>query len=73
MMMVVVTMPWCQDIREELLQFEEAGTLRGKLTASAQADMISGTDSLEACVKGAKYIQVFIDKDMESFSLLFFN
>ena len=29
--------------------------------------MISGTDSLEACVKGAKYIQVLTDKDMEMF------
>ena len=65
-------MSWWQDIREELLQFEEAGTLRGKLTASAQADMISGTDSLEACVKGAKYIQVLTDKDGDV-SLLFFN
>ena len=40
------------------MQFEEAGTLRGKLTAAAQAEMISGTDSLETCVQGAKYIQV---------------
>ena len=42
------------------MQFEEAGTLRGKLTAAAQAEMISGTDSLETCVQGAKYIQVDI-------------
>jgi len=54
-----------KDIREELLQFEEAGTLRGKLTASAQADMISGTDSLEACVKGAKYIQECVPESLE--------
>ena len=47
-----------QDIKSELVQFEEAGTLRGKLTAAAQAEMISGTDSLETCVQGAKYIQV---------------
>ena len=47
-----------QDIKSELVQFEEAGTLRGKLTATAQAEMISGTDSLETCVQGAKYIQV---------------
>ena len=55
---VTLTLLTWQDIREELVQFEEAGTLRGKLTAAAQADMISGTDSLETCVKGAKYIQV---------------
>ena len=47
-----------QDIKSELVQFEEAGTLRGKLTAAAQAEMISGPDSLETCVQGAKHIQV---------------
>jgi len=54
-----------KDIREELVQFEEAGTLRGKLTAAAQADMISGTDSLETCVKGAKYIQECVPESLE--------
>ena len=46
------------DIKSELLQFEEAGTLRGKLPALEQSELISGTDSLEQCVSGAIYIQV---------------
>ena len=48
------------DIKSELLQFEEAGTLRGKLPALEQSRLISGTDSLEQCVTGAAYIQVSV-------------
>jgi len=54
-----------QDIKSELVQFEEAGTLRGSLTAAAQAEMIAGTDSLETCVKGAKYIQECVPESLE--------
>jgi len=54
-----------QDIKSELVQFEEAGTLRGSLTAAAQAEMISGTDSLETCVTGAKYIQECVPESLE--------
>ena len=51
------------DIKSELLQFEEAGTLRGKLPALEQSQLISGTDSLEQCVTGATYIQVSSNAD----------
>jgi len=54
-----------QDIKSELVQFEEAGTLRGSLTAAVQAEMISGTDSLETCVTGAKYIQECVPESLE--------
>ena len=60
-----------QDIKSELVQFEEAGTLRGKLTAAAQAEMISGTDSLETCVQGAKYIQVDVSTCIRKYLYLF--
>ena len=46
-----------ENIKAELIEFEAAGTLRGDRGAAAQAELISGTDSLEECVKGAKYIQ----------------
>eukprot|EP00091_Calanus_sinicus_P010164 TRINITY_DN2365_c0_g1_i1.p1 TRINITY_DN2365_c0_g1~~TRINITY_DN2365_c0_g1_i1.p1 ORF type:complete len:123 (-),score=49.69 TRINITY_DN2365_c0_g1_i1:24-368(-) len=46
-----------ENIKAELLEFEAAGTLRGELGAAAQAELISGTDSLADCVTGAKYIR----------------
>jgi len=45
------------NIKEELVEFENAGTLRGTLPAAEQAKLISGTASLAECVTGAKYIQ----------------
>ena len=39
--------------------------MRGSLTAAAQAEMISGTDSLETCVKGAKYIQECVPESLD--------
>lgn len=45
------------NIKTELLEYESAGTLRGKLSAADQAALISGTDSIAACVEGTKYVQ----------------
>ena len=47
-------------ICRELKQFESEGTLRGDtLTAEQQAQLISGTSSLQECVQGCVYIQVY--------------
>ena len=54
-----------QDIKSELVQFEEAGTLRGSLNAAAQSELISGTASLEECVKDAKYVQECVPESLE--------
>merc|ERR1712042_29614 len=54
-----------ENIKAELLEFEAAGTLRGELGAVAQAELISGTDSLEECVTGAKYIQECVPEILE--------
>lgn len=53
------------NIRDELLEFEAAGTLRGRLGAAAQAELISGTASLEDCVVGAKYVQECVPEVLE--------
>merc|ERR1711915_586369 len=54
-----------ENIKAELIEFEAAGTLRGDRGAAAQAELISGTDSLEECVKGAKYIQECVPEVLE--------
>jgi len=54
-----------ENIKAELLEFEAAGTLRGDLGAAAQAELISGTDSLAECVTGAKYIQECVPEILE--------
>ena len=54
-----------ENIKAELLEFEAAGTLRGELGAAAQAELISGTDSLADCVTGAKYIQECVPEVLE--------
>lgn len=54
-----------ENIRDELKEFEAAGTLRGTLCAKDQADLISGTDSLAECVKGTKYIQECIPENLD--------
>jgi len=54
-----------ENIKSELLEFEAAGTLRGDLAAAAQAELISGTDSLADCVAGAKYIQECVPEILE--------
>jgi len=54
-----------QDIKSELVQFEEAGTLRGSLVAADQSELISGTNSLEECVSGARYIQECVPESLE--------
>jgi hypothetical protein len=44
----------------ELKQFEDEGTLRGdKLSAAEQANLITGTSSLQQCVQNCVYVQVF--------------
>jgi len=53
------------NINEELLEFEAAGTLRGTLPAAEQAKLISGTDSLAECVSGAKYVQECVPEVLE--------
>lgn len=53
------------NIREELLEFEAAGTLRGTLPAAEQAKLISGTGSLAECVSGAKYVQECVPEVLE--------
>ena len=54
-----------QNIKSELVEFERAGTLRGSLVAADQASLVEGTDSLEDCVKGAKYIQECVPEDID--------
>jgi len=52
-------------IRSELLELEAAGTLRGRLPAAEQADLIRGTDRLEECLAGAKYVQECVPESLE--------
>jgi len=54
-----------ENIKAELLEFEAAGTLRGEIGASEQAELISGTDNLEECVGGAKYVQECVPEVLE--------
>jgi len=54
-----------KNIREELVVFEREGTLRGELAASQQADLVSGTSSLQDCVKDAFYIQECVPEVLE--------
>jgi len=54
-----------ENIKAELLEFEAAGTLRGTIGAAAQAELISGTDSLADCVTGAKYVQECVPEVLE--------
>ena len=54
-----------ENIRSELVEFETAGTLRGSLAAADQARLVEGTDSLEECVTGAKYIQECVPENLD--------
>ena len=54
-----------ENIRSELVEFENAGTLRGSLAAADQAKLVEGTDSLEECVTGAKYIQECVPENLD--------
>jgi len=54
-----------ENIKSELVEFENAGTLRGSLAAADQAQLVEGTDSLEECVLGAKYIQECVPEDLD--------
>ena len=54
-----------ENIRSELVEFETAGTLRGSLAAADQAKLVEGTDSLEECVTGAKYIQECVPENLD--------
>ena len=55
---------YSQSIKSELVEFENAGTLRGSLAASEQASLVEGTDSLAECVTGATYIQECVPEDL---------
>jgi len=55
-----------ESIARELKQFESEGTLRGDtLTAEQQAQLISGTSSLQECVQGCVYIQECIPENLD--------
>ena len=56
---------YSQSIKSELVEFENAGTLRGSLAASEQASLVEGTDSLAECVTGATYIQECVPEDLD--------
>ncbi len=58
-------------IRDYVKQLEKEGALRGSLTAEAQGNLVSGTDSMEEAVGGAKYIQARIfDSGNKCFGVL---
>eukprot|EP00088_Acartia_fossae_P068269 TRINITY_DN8622_c0_g1_i2.p1 TRINITY_DN8622_c0_g1~~TRINITY_DN8622_c0_g1_i2.p1 ORF type:complete len:322 (+),score=113.43 TRINITY_DN8622_c0_g1_i2:38-1003(+) len=55
-----------ESIRNELKHFESEGTLRGdKLSAEEQAKLITGTSSLQECVKDCVYIQECVPENLE--------
>jgi len=55
-----------ESIARELKQFESEGTLRGDtLTAEQQAQLISGTSSLQECVQGCVYIQECVPENLD--------
>ena len=45
------------DIRVQLTNLEEAGLLRGRLTADEQHSRVHPVDSLEECLSSAVYVQ----------------
>ena len=47
-----------KNILVQLKDLQEAGLLRGKLSVEQQHELISGTNTLQTCVEGAKYVQV---------------
>ena len=49
-----------KEIHTQLLHLQETGFLRGKLSASEQESLITGTNDLAECAKGAVFIQVRI-------------
>uniref|UniRef100_A0A069DSF5 L-gulonate 3-dehydrogenase n=1 Tax=Panstrongylus megistus TaxID=65343 RepID=A0A069DSF5_9HEMI len=59
------------DIKQQLLTLEKNNILRGKLSAEQQITLISGTSSLEDCLKGAKYIQECIPENLDMKKELF--
>ena len=50
-----------KEIHTQRLLSQETGFLRGKLSASEQESLITGTNDLAECVKGALFSQVRID------------
>jgi len=53
------------NILVQLKDLNEAGLLRGKLSVEEQHALISGTDSLQKCVQGAKYIQECVPENFD--------
>lgn len=49
------------NILVQLKDLQTAGLLRGKLSVEEQHKLITGTNSFEECIKGAKYIQVILE------------
>uniref|UniRef100_A0A023FAH6 L-gulonate 3-dehydrogenase n=1 Tax=Triatoma infestans TaxID=30076 RepID=A0A023FAH6_TRIIF len=59
------------DIKQQMLSLEKNNLLRGKLSAEQQFALISGTSSLEDCLKGAIYIQECIPENLDMKKELF--
>ncbi|KAL4232707.1 Crystallin [Mactra antiquata] len=51
--------------RQTLSKYEKEGQLRGKGTASEQADRIKGTNSLQECLDGAFYVQECVPENLD--------
>jgi len=55
-----------ESITRELKQFEDEGTLRGdKLSAAEQANLITGTSSLQQCVQNCVYVQECVPENLD--------
>ena len=46
------------NIADELDQFEKEGVLRGKISAAAQKELISGTTELSECIKVSVFYHI---------------
>ncbi|XP_005112621.1 lambda-crystallin homolog [Aplysia californica] len=53
------------NIRSTLTGYEAQGCLRGELSATQQAELISGSSSLEDCLRGAQYVQECVPESVD--------
>ena len=48
-----------ENIKATLSRYESQGCLRGSLSASEQAALVTGCNELKKCLDGASYVQVY--------------
>ena len=59
-----------KNIQSQLENLASAGLMKGTLSKEDQFSLISGTENMAECMKGAIYVQVSMDEQWRLFNVL---